>query len=165
VHPRLFEEANLDFRGTSRPGLTITAEIVRRDVRCAVKFEIIRKGKIKFIHEQIPNMATWAEIRAHFASIDERIPSLSYYGDEENRPHMNNALLAFRLVEGIEVPDTSGGFGGTAGGVNRGGYVLPPIIFPAKPIDVTDRKIAGGKKGVVDKDSDSSSDSQEDEEN
>jgi hypothetical protein len=103
VQPRLFEEANLDFRGKLRPGLTITAEIVRRDVRCAVEFEIIRKGKIKFIHEQIPNMATWAEIRAHFASIDEGIPSFSYYVDEENRPHMNHTLLAFRLVEGIEV--------------------------------------------------------------
>jgi hypothetical protein len=84
--------------------------------------------------------------------------------DEENRPHMNNTLSAFRLAEGVEVPDTSGGFDGAEGGVGRDGYVLPLIIFPAKPIDIMEGKVSGGKKGMIDKDSDSSSDSQEDEE-
>jgi hypothetical protein len=42
--PRLYEDANLDFRGKLRPGLTITAEIIRQNVRCAVEFEAIRKS-------------------------------------------------------------------------------------------------------------------------
>lgn len=49
--PRLFEEATLDFRGKLRPGLTIKAEIVWKQPRVGVEFEVIRKGKIRFIHE------------------------------------------------------------------------------------------------------------------
>jgi hypothetical protein len=51
VQPRLFEEANLDFGGKLRPDLTIHAEITRKEVQCAVEFEIARKGRIKFIHQ------------------------------------------------------------------------------------------------------------------
>jgi hypothetical protein len=117
TEPGIFEEANLDFRGKMRPRLTISAEVVRRDVRCAVEFEVIRKGEIKSIHEDIPNMATWAEIHAHFSSIDERIPPFDCYIDAENRPHYENTLLSFRLADGIEIPDTTREFGGAAGGL------------------------------------------------
>jgi hypothetical protein len=86
IQPRLFEEAQLNFRGKLEPGLTIRAEIVRKQVQAAIEFEVIRKGKI-------PNMATWAEIHAHFAEEDERILPFTCYIDEENRPHMDNTLL------------------------------------------------------------------------
>jgi hypothetical protein len=66
--PRLYEEANLNFRGKLKPGLTITAEIVRQNIRCAVEFEVIRKRTISFVHEVIPNMASWAEIHAHYST-------------------------------------------------------------------------------------------------
>jgi hypothetical protein len=128
--PGLFEDANLNFRGKLKPYLTINAEIVRRDVRCAVEFEVIKKGTIKYIHEDIPNMATWAEIHAHFMSIDERIPPFECYVNEEKRTHMDQTLLSFRLNIDVEVPDTTRGFGGAAGEVSRGGFLLPPTIFP-----------------------------------
>jgi hypothetical protein len=163
TEPGLFEEANLDLRRKLKPGLTIVAEVVRRDVRCAMEFEVIRKGKIKFIHEDIPNVVTWADIHTHFSSIDERIPHFECYINEENRPYPDNPLLSSRLADGIEIPDTTRGYSGAAGGISRGGLVLPPTVFPAKPIDISEGKIQGGKKGQVG-DSDSSSDSQEDEE-
>jgi hypothetical protein len=163
--PRLYEEANLDFRGKLCPGLTISAEIIRKDVRVAVEFEAIRKGKIKFILEVIPNMVTWAEIHAHFSSFDERIPPLDCYIDEENRPYHPETLLEFKPAKGIEIPDTTRGFGGAAGGVSRGGYLLPPIIFP-KAIHTSKGKIGRGSPDPVvnPPDTDSSSDSPEDEE-
>jgi hypothetical protein len=90
--PRLYEDANLDFRGKLKPGLVITAEIMRVNVTCAVEFEIIRKGTICYIHEVIPNMLTWAEIHAHFSSIDKRIPPFESYLNEENRPYYSETI-------------------------------------------------------------------------
>jgi hypothetical protein len=137
VEPRLFEEAMLDYQGKLRPGLTIRAEIIQKTGEVGVEFEVIRKGKIRFIHEGIPNMATWAEIHAHFAEDDERIPPLNCYIDEENRPHIETTLLKFRLADGVDIPDTTGAFGGAAGGVSPKGCILRPIIFPKPPIYTT----------------------------
>jgi hypothetical protein len=61
------------------------------------------------------------------------------------------------------IPDATGGYGGAGGGINRGGFILSPIIFPAKPIDVSEGKVVGGRKSAL-VNSDSSSDSLEDEE-
>jgi hypothetical protein len=38
-HPRLFQEANLNYRGKLKPGQTIQAEIIRREIEAAVQFE------------------------------------------------------------------------------------------------------------------------------
>jgi hypothetical protein len=136
IVPRLYEEANLDFRGKLKPGLTITAEIIRRNIRCTVEFEAIRKGSISYIHEVIPNMATWAEIHAHYSSFDKRIPPFESYVNEENRPYHDDMRISFRLVKGVEIPDTTQEFGGASGGVSQGGFILPPIVFP-KTVDVS----------------------------
>lgn len=164
IVPGLYEDANLDFRGKLRPALTINAEIIREEVRVAVEFEVIKKWSIKYIHENIPNTATWEEIHRHFSSIDERIPAFEYHVNEEIRPYQNGTLLTFKLVKGTEIPDTTRGFGrGAAGGVSKGGYLLPPIVFP-KTVDVSKGKVSGGRTGPVKVSTDSSSDSMEDEE-
>jgi hypothetical protein len=106
-------------------------------------------------------MVTWDEIHAHFSSIDERIPPFECYVNEENAPYYDGTLLLFRLSDGIEIPDTTRGFSGAPGGVSRGGFLLPPIVFPAEPIDLSEGKVQCGKKGAL-VDSDSSSDSHED---
>jgi hypothetical protein len=128
--PGLFEGATLYYRGKLKPGIYVRAEVIRKPVEVAVEFVVIHQGKIRFIHENIPNMATWAEIHAQLAYEDRRIPPFSCYVDKENLPHYENTLLEFRLVGGMEIPDTTGAFGGAAGGVSPGGYVLPPIVFP-----------------------------------
>jgi hypothetical protein len=166
IVPGLYEDAARDFRGNLRPGLTISAEIIRQSVKVAVEFEVIRKGKIKFILEVIPNMATWAEIHAHFSSFDERIPPFDCYVNEEIRPYYPDELLEFKIVKGMEIPDTSKGFEGAAGGISRGGFLLPAIVFPKAPIDISEGKVQGGKREVLDDTggTDSYSDSIEDEE-
>jgi hypothetical protein len=60
-----------------------------------------------------------SKFHAHFAEEDERIPSFDCSINEENRPHMDHTLLEFRLAQGVEIPDTTRGFGGAAGGANR----------------------------------------------
>jgi hypothetical protein len=87
IVPRLSEEATLDFSGKLRPGITISAEAEKTSVKLAVTFEVIRKGRITYIHEVIPNMATWGEIHAHFSSFDRRIPLFGCYINEKNRPY------------------------------------------------------------------------------
>jgi hypothetical protein len=155
LQPSLFDEATLNHRGKLRPGLTIMAEMTRQIVEVAGEFEIIRKREIKFIRERIPNMDTWAEIHTHFAEEDQRIPAFSCYIVEENRPYQDNTLLEFRLADGVDVPDTTGCFGGAAGGVSPGGCILPPIIFPKAPMDTTGvTKMHGAPKGVLDGNSD-----------
>jgi hypothetical protein len=162
--PGLYEEATLDFRGNLRPGLTVSAEVVRQDVKVAVEFEVIRKGKIKFILEVIPNMVTWAEIHAHFSSFDERILPFDCYLNKIIRPYSPDELLEFEIAKGVEIPDTSRGFGGAAGGISRGGFLLPAILFPKGPIDTPEGKVQGAMKGMPGDagGTDSSSDSAED---
>jgi hypothetical protein len=63
----------------------------------------------------------------------------------------------------MEVPDTAREFGGAAGGVSQGGFLLPPIIFPTT-VDVSKGKVQGGSTDQVVVTTDSSSDSMEDEE-
>jgi hypothetical protein len=70
------------------------------------------------------------------------------------------------LANGVDVPDTTGAFGGAAGGVSPGGYILPPIVFQKAPIDTTGGgKVQGALKGVRKTDSNSDTDSIEDEDN
>jgi hypothetical protein len=65
------------------------------------------------------------------------------------------------LKDGEEPPDTTGEFGGAAGGKSREGHILAPIIFPKAPIDLSAGKLTGAFRGVV-TGTDSSSDSAED---
>jgi hypothetical protein len=76
-HPRLFPDANLNYRGKLKPGQTVQAEVVTVYAKVAVCFSVKQKGQITFIHETIPNMVPWEEIHAHFAAIDRRIPPYS----------------------------------------------------------------------------------------
>jgi hypothetical protein len=163
--PGLYEDATLDYRGFLRPGLTVSAEIVREDVRVSVSFEVIRKGTITYILEVIPNMVSWQDIHGHFARIDRRIPPFEGYINEENRPYYPETCLSFRLAKDVEVPDITREFGGAAGGVSKEGFLLPPIVSPKAPINITspgDPKVVGSAKGPLDADTDSSSDSAED---
>jgi hypothetical protein len=57
-HSRLFQESSLNYRAKLKPGQTIRAEIVRRNVEAAVQFEVNGKGQITFIHEIVPTMVT-----------------------------------------------------------------------------------------------------------
>jgi hypothetical protein len=84
--PRLFQQATFNYRGKPSPGQTIQADIARKDVEVAVRFQICHKGAITFTHEIIPNTTAWAEIHAPFAEIDQRIPRYSFYIEDENRP-------------------------------------------------------------------------------
>jgi hypothetical protein len=147
AHPRLFQEATLNYRGKHKPGQTFRAGIVRQNVGVAVQFEVIQKGKIKFIHENSPNMVTWSEIHAHFAGIDQRIPRFSCYLSEENRPYQDNMQLDFRLADGVDVPDMTEICGGAAGGGNQHGHILPSIVFQTTLIDTTgETKMLGALK-------------------
>jgi hypothetical protein len=65
------------------------------------------------------------------------------------------------LKDGEEPQDTSGEFGGTAGGKSRDGHILAPIIFPKAPTDLCVGKLTGAFRGQVG--TNSSSDSAEDE--
>jgi hypothetical protein len=160
---RLYEDASLDYVGKLKPGTTITASIIRADVQLAVRFELFEKASIT--HRQvIPNMETWENKHAHFASYDRRILPYSCYVEEENRPYYPETIIVCRLKDGEDPPDTTKEQGGAAGGTSREGYYLPPIEFPAPAIDTTGgTKVQGADRGQVAMDSDSSSDSAEDE--
>jgi hypothetical protein len=149
IETRLYENASLDYSGKLRPGITITAAIIRVVVKLTVRFEVIRKGRIMYIHECIPNMATWLEIHTHFSSFDKRIPPYSCYIEEENRPYEPDTGILFRLADGEDPPDTTGEHGGTAGGISREGYILPAIVFPKAPIDVSKGKLQAGGTGQL----------------
>jgi hypothetical protein len=136
IVPRLYEEASLNYIGKLKPGETITASIIRADVQLAITFELYRKARITY-HQIIPNMATWASVHAHYANFDARIPPYSCYIEEENRPYHPETEIVFRLKKGEEPPDTTGGYGGAAGGTSREGYYLPPIVFPTPNIDTS----------------------------
>jgi hypothetical protein len=99
IAPRLYENMSLDFSGKLRPGTTITASIIRVVVKLSVTFEVIRKGRITYVLEHIPNMATWAEIHAHFLSFGQRIPPYSCHIEEENRPYDPDTGSFFRLKD------------------------------------------------------------------
>jgi hypothetical protein len=78
-----------------------------------------------------------SDIHTHFLVIDHWIPPYDCYVEDENRPYQDDTLLEFRLVDGSEVPDTTGVEGGATGGINSQRPALPPIIFPERPIDTT----------------------------
>jgi hypothetical protein len=159
---RLYEEASLDYVGKLKPGVTITASIIRADVPLAITFELYKKATITY-RQGVPNMETWANVHAHYASFDTRIPPYSGYIEEEIRPHYPETEIIFRLKKGEEPPDTTGNYGGATGGYSREGYYLPPIVFPAPKIDTSGgTKVAGGGRGPVEPGTDSSSDSDED---
>jgi hypothetical protein len=161
----LVENPVLDYRGFLKPGLTITSEIQRENVRVSVTFEVIRGGPITFTHEVFLNMATWREIHSHYSSIDHRICPWENYIDEELRPYYPETPLRSRLNKAREIPDTTREFGGVSGGLTPLGKVLPPIVFPKPAINTAsaaDPKVPGSQPGPLDA-TDSSSDSWEEE--
>jgi hypothetical protein len=170
--PRLFPNANFNYRGKLRPGQTIQADITRETVEVAVRFQICHKGEIRFIHEFSPTMVTWAEIHAHFLNIDRRIPPYGCCVEEENRLYYPNGMFKFKLAEGVEVPNAWGEDGRVPGGTNANGQVLPPVVFPKPEIYITgDMKVQGSLKwipgpldsaGEEEEDSDTETDSDED---
>jgi hypothetical protein len=159
---RLYEDASLDYVGKLKPGVVITASIIRADVKLAVTFEIFGKGSITY-RQTIPNMETWENIHAHYVSFDRRIPPYSCYIEEENRAYYPETSIVFRLKDGVDVPDTTGECGGASGGSSREGHYLPPIVFPAPTIDTTGgTKVQGAATEQITGGTDSSSDSAED---
>jgi hypothetical protein len=102
-YPRLFEAATLDYQGKLKPGQTIKAEVTKRFVGIAVQFEVYHNGLMKFIHEQIPNMAEWEPIHRSFSEENERIPPLSCHVNEECRPYHDSTLLEFRLADLLQL--------------------------------------------------------------
>jgi hypothetical protein len=132
--PRIFEKATFNFHGKLRPGKTIQADIVREQAEITVSFEVYQNGSISFMFERIFNVASWSEIHAYYSEIDKRIPPLACYIREEKRACYANALLEFRLADGIDVPDTPGEDGGVSGGTNAKGQILPLVIVPQQPI-------------------------------
>jgi hypothetical protein len=78
-------------------------------------------------------------------------------------------MLSFKLKDAHNVPDTTQEFGGVAGGQTPRGEILPPIVFPKAPINITspkDPKVQGSATGQLVTSvtgSDSSSDSWEEE--
>jgi hypothetical protein len=162
--PNLLENPIIRYRGFLKPGLTISVEIPRENVRVSVAFEVIAKGCITFTHEVFLNMVTWREIHAHYSSIDHRICPWENYIDEDLRPYYSETQLRFRLNKSLEIPDTTHNFGGVSGGQTPTGLILPPIVFPKPPINTASPaspKVPGSATGQLD--SDSSSDSWEDE--
>jgi hypothetical protein len=113
-------------------------------------------------------MVTWREIHTYFSSIDQRICPWENYLDEEKRPYFMDTPLLFRLNQSLEIPDTTHNFGGVSGGQTPAGTILPPIVFPKPPINITspsDSKVQGSATGSIGTQSasDSSSDSWEEE--
>jgi hypothetical protein len=162
----LVEDPVINYRGFLKPGPTLSAEIQRENVRVSVSFEVIREGCITFIHEVIPNMTPWRDIHEFYSNMDHRICPWESYIDEELRPHHSETTLRFRLNKSLEIPDTTRQFGGVSGGLTPSGVVLPPIVFPAPPINTTsatDPKLAGSSPATLGPGSDSSSDSWEEE--
>jgi hypothetical protein len=147
-HPRVFQEASINYRGDLNPWQIVQAEVIGKELIVAVDFESIRKRHIRFTHELIPNMVSWADIHAHFQAIDKRISPFGCYVQEENRPCFENTLLEFHLAEEVNVPDMFDEQGGVAGGTNSKGQILPPVIFPTV-IDTTGgTKMNGALKGI-----------------
>jgi hypothetical protein len=146
--PGLFEEGIIGYRGKLRPGQTIQVEVARKDVKLTVRFEVLGKGIISYYDQMIPNMSPRSEVHAHFAKIDQRIPPYACYEPEALRPYIEERCLKYRLRNDIPIPDTTGNEGGAAGGDNGRGQVLPPIIYPTAPIDISEGKVVGGKKGM-----------------
>jgi hypothetical protein len=150
IVPGLYDRALLNYLGKLQPGQTVQAEMARENVTLAVRFEVANKGRITFTDQTIPNMAPRSDIHAHHAQADDRIPRLAYYVEEETRPDLSETIIVFHTRKDVEIPDQSGNGNGAVGGDNGRGLVLPPIIYPPAPIDVSDGKVSGGKRGPVD---------------
>jgi hypothetical protein len=161
--PRLFEERVIGYRGKLRPGHTIRVDVQRKEVQVTVRFETKDHGSISFIHEKISNMSQRSETHAYFAREDGRIPPYACYEYEDTRPYYNDTILTYHLRKDVEIPDTPGDGSGVAGGPNSRGWNLPPIIYPTAPIDISEGKVSGGKKGMPGPDS-CATDSSQDEE-
>jgi hypothetical protein len=108
---------------------------------------------ISFYDQMIPNMTPRTEIHARFARIDQRIPPYACDVVEEVRPYYDQTRITYHLGKDVEVPDTTGNDGGAAGGDNCRCQVLPPIIYPTDPIDVSEGKISGGLRKMPGPDS------------
>lgn len=112
----LFEEGVINYRGKLRPGQVIQVEVLRKEVKLTVSFEVIGKETISFYDQIVSNMSPRNEIHAHFAKIDQRIPRFACYEPEELRPYVDQTCLKYRLRQDIPIPDTTWNEGGAAGG-------------------------------------------------
>jgi hypothetical protein len=154
--PRLFEKATFNYRGPLQPGQTIQAEVLREEIEVTVDFEIESHGHIYFENSRIANMTPREDIHAQFARLDPRIPPYACYKAVDDRPHYTETTINFRLQKGVDVEDTAANGNGAAGGDNRHGFILPPIIYPPPPIDVSKGKISCGMTRIPGPDVDSS---------
>jgi hypothetical protein len=71
-YPSLFQDLTFNYRGKLRPGQTIRAEIIRREVEVAVRLQAKNKGTITFSHERVPNLTPWKAAHANFPLVDNR---------------------------------------------------------------------------------------------
>jgi hypothetical protein len=147
--PGLYEDGVIACRGKLRPGQMIQVEVQRCDIQASIRFEIRDHGYITFTGERISNMSPRSEIHAQFARADDRMPPYVCYLHEDVPPYHDRSMLSFHLRKDVEIPDTAGNGNGAAGRDNGRGKVLPPVIYPTASIDVSEGKLANGKKGPV----------------
>jgi hypothetical protein len=83
--PRLYQYASFNYAGFLQPNLTVTAEVIREDVRISFSFEVKDNGWITYRGHDAKNILTRQEIYTQYAQDDPRIPQLSEYIEEDTR--------------------------------------------------------------------------------
>jgi hypothetical protein len=68
---------------------------------------------------------------------------------EESSPCLPETIIVFHARKDIAFPDLSSNGNGATGGDNGRGWMLPPIVYPPAPIDTSEGKVSGGKRGQI----------------
>jgi ribonuclease HI len=150
--PRLYPDATFNYAGNLQPGMTVTTQVMRADVRFTVAFEVKDHGWITYPNNDQSNMIDRQAIHAHYAGEDPRIPPLAEYIEEDTRPYHNGDLITFNLKKFGTITDLSNEGPGRNGGDNGRKFILPPIVYSKPPIntaDPSDPKNQGSLRGPV----------------
>jgi hypothetical protein len=151
--PRLYQFATFNYAGMVKPGIIVSADVLRELVTISVNFEVKDHGWIEYPPVQnVSNMLTRQEIHAYFAQNDPRVPPLAEYLEEETRPYLEGVPICFYLKDRATATDSSDEGPGRLGGDTTTGFHLPAIKYGAKPIntaDSSDPKVPGSLKGQL----------------
>jgi hypothetical protein len=107
--PELPKEMVFSPRVTFHPGMTIQAELIRYDVTVHLLFEFERASCIFYRDQEVRNMMTWKNLQEVYWSRAPRIPTYSFYHEEEWRTYELRMLDIFKKLTKVSLPDVPEG--------------------------------------------------------
>jgi hypothetical protein len=126
-NPGVYQEAIFNYRGLLAPGITIQAQIIRRNVEVTVMFEVLEKRPIRYEHMTLPNMWSMEDVQTEFLAHDTGLLPFECYQEKESGPYQEHTLIEFIRKESLEAPDTLGSDGGVDGRIGHNSLVWAPV--------------------------------------